>query len=90
MVASTTAVVSVAKFRKKSPSMYKRLLGAATSLIVKRNSIIKELDQLLGRSIFKAFPFFRVSEIHSESQFLSKFWKIPRKVSTTYLLLVKF
>ena len=64
--------------------MCKRLLEAATSLKVKRNSTIRELINLLGSSIFKAFPFFRVSEVHSENQFFSKFWKMPPKMSTTF------
>ena len=44
MVGFTTAVVSVAKFqKKKSASMCKGLLEAATTLIVERYSIIREL-----------------------------------------------
>ena len=72
------------------PSFEKRitfnhLLEPATSLNVKRNSFIRDLDQLFGRSILKAFSFFRVSEIHNQNQFLSKFWKMLPKMLTAQL-----
>ena len=58
---------------------FNHLLEPATLLSVKRNSFIRDLDQLFGRSILKAFSFFRVSEIHIQNQFVSKFWKCSQK-----------
>ena len=77
------------------PSFEKRinfnhLLEPATSLNVKRISFIRDLDQLLGRSILKAFSFFRVSEIHNQNQFFSKFWKMLPKMSTAQLFQLIF
>ena len=69
---------------------FNHLLEPATSLNVKRNSFIRDLDQLFGRSILKAFSFFRVSEIHIQNLFFSKFWKMLPKMSRAQLFQLHF
>ena len=69
---------------------FNHLLEPATSLNVKRNSFIRDLDQLFGRSILKAFSFFRVSEIHIQNLFFSKFWKMLPKMSRAQLFQLRF
>ena len=69
---------------------FNHLLEPATSLNVKRNSFIRDLDQLFGRSILKAFSFFRVSEIHIQNLFFSKFWKMLPKMSRAQLFQSRF
>ena len=69
---------------------FNHLLEPATSLNVKRNSFIRDLDQLFGRSILKAFSFFRVSEIHIRNLFFSKFWKMLPKMSRAQLFQLRF
>ena len=69
---------------------FNHLLEPATSLNVKRNSFLRDLDQLFGRSILKAFSFFRVSEIHIQNLFFSKFWKMLPKMSRAQLFQLHF
>ena len=76
-------------FEEKKINFY-HLLEPATSVNVKRNSFIRDLDQLFGRSILKAFSFFRVSEIHIQNLFFSKFWKMLPKMSRAQLFQLRF
>ena len=69
---------------------FNHLLEPATSLNVKRNSFIRDLDQLFGRSILKAFSFFRISEIHIQNLSFSKFWKMLPKTSRAQLFQLRF
>ena len=77
------------------PSFEKRitfnhLLEPATSLNVKRNSFIRRDISTIRSSIFKAFSFFRVSEVHFQNQFFSKFWKMPPKISAAQFFQLSF
>ena len=43
------------------------------------------VNLLLERSIFKAFPFFRIPEVRSENHFFSKCRKMPPKICLCYV-----